>query len=842
MSRLPASTTPQRGVARPVSHPHDAAEREADRVADVVAGGGHVRGWSLSVSPPAHATTTHIVQRDNGDKEKKAQDRTTKNYKEAAKKTAEALAKTETGKAVKQRILESPEVKALKDAATSPAGLAIGGAAIVGGVAGLALTGRELPFQPPAIPLDRVGLEGWKATPRVTGPLNRPSFVGVTLTIPLGRPRRHPRRGTTETRPAPAPDPMTDAEFDEIMRQIIARSPLGVPVMDLGTEVGFGAAGSSGAFQLREPFEPGAGPRRGRGPYGDIRLVDDLELGAPERREDDEPVRRWATSDRDVGRAGHVHVDDAISGSGRPLGSATRGVMEGRFGHDFSSVRLHDDRRAAAAADSVDARAFTVGEDIVVGNGQDVEATPRLLAHELAHVVQQRGVRRPDALPVHREPRGEDVRVQARAGDHQMFVDAAIQYLRNTAEHWRSVRRLADGPQRGAAQREGPRSTDPPAEGATGSTMTGPSGRAGGPQAAPSHGLDPERSRTVLQGLLDTYEASRRTIERHLGADPGRQQQLQGAYVAAVEAVRAATASSGRGNLVIVAAPEEVGDTFIANATTYASLYYATGQPGDTVEVVTDIATPAELFDAIEAAAPERMLRRIDVFAHGTIEPTHQIRFGTTWYTLAQIEAAAAARARTGATLRSQTRFDASTVIELHACRLGAEESLPDEPDTEATRGEDFLGGLGRAAGGARGQQVIGYEQRWVPRRFTIPGVTSTADVGTTGRQAEAFDDMAVDIWDAAMAGGVEGQAQLTPAERRSTAELSRQRKIEIMRRLFDAAGGAWIIGHQYSGDVPQSVDPRRDVLRGRDTFTSEADWEHRILRVTVPRSTEGTP
>ena len=64
--------------------------------------------------------------------------------------------------------------------------------------------------------------------------------------------------------------------------------------------------------------------------------------------------------------------------------------MEVRFGHDFSRVRVHDDARAAAVAASISAAAFTVGSDIVFGRGRHDEGTggDRLLAHELAHVVQ----------------------------------------------------------------------------------------------------------------------------------------------------------------------------------------------------------------------------------------------------------------------------------------------------------------------------------------------------------------------------------------------------------------------------------------------------------------------
>jgi hypothetical protein len=66
--------------------------------------------------------------------------------------------------------------------------------------------------------------------------------------------------------------------------------------------------------------------------------------------------------------------------------------ISGRF--DFSRVRIHTDARATASARDVNANAYTVGKDIVFGAGQFSTATHRgrrLIAHELAHVVQQRG-------------------------------------------------------------------------------------------------------------------------------------------------------------------------------------------------------------------------------------------------------------------------------------------------------------------------------------------------------------------------------------------------------------------------------------------------------------------
>ena len=79
--------------------------------------------------------------------------------------------------------------------------------------------------------------------------------------------------------------------------------------------------------------------------------------------------------------------------SGAPLEQNTRALMETRLGHDFSQVRVHTDEKAAASARDVNARAYTVGDDIVFGKGQyhpAAASSQRLIAHELAHVVQQR--------------------------------------------------------------------------------------------------------------------------------------------------------------------------------------------------------------------------------------------------------------------------------------------------------------------------------------------------------------------------------------------------------------------------------------------------------------------
>jgi hypothetical protein len=85
-------------------------------------------------------------------------------------------------------------------------------------------------------------------------------------------------------------------------------------------------------------------------------------------------------------------VHEILRSPGQPLDKETREFMEPRFGHDFSQVRIHTDAKAAESARAVNARAYTVGENIVFGKAQYAPNRfegKRLLAHELTHTIQQ---------------------------------------------------------------------------------------------------------------------------------------------------------------------------------------------------------------------------------------------------------------------------------------------------------------------------------------------------------------------------------------------------------------------------------------------------------------------
>jgi outer membrane protein OmpA-like peptidoglycan-associated protein len=82
-----------------------------------------------------------------------------------------------------------------------------------------------------------------------------------------------------------------------------------------------------------------------------------------------------------------------VRGGGQPLAESERAYFEPRFGYDFSRVRMHTDARAAESAQMLNARAYTVGRDVVFGAGEyapETNAGRRLIAHELTHTMQQR--------------------------------------------------------------------------------------------------------------------------------------------------------------------------------------------------------------------------------------------------------------------------------------------------------------------------------------------------------------------------------------------------------------------------------------------------------------------
>jgi Domain of unknown function (DUF4157) len=126
-------------------------------------------------------------------------------------------------------------------------------------------------------------------------------------------------------------------------------------------------------------------------------------------------LQRSATNSSPINDVPPV-VYDVLNSHGRPLETGTREFMESRFGEDFSGVRVHTDSRAAESARAVNALAYTVGENVVFDSGHfdsTSETGKRLLAHELTHVVQQKGRSFQSPLRIN----GEENQIEAEADD-----------------------------------------------------------------------------------------------------------------------------------------------------------------------------------------------------------------------------------------------------------------------------------------------------------------------------------------------------------------------------------------------------------------------------------------
>jgi hypothetical protein len=107
-------------------------------------------------------------------------------------------------------------------------------------------------------------------------------------------------------------------------------------------------------------------------------------------------LTEWVEAAKEKGLPSSVTASpgtqEVLRSPGQPLDPATREAMEARFGHDFGRVRVHTGERAAESAQSVDARAYTVGQEVVFDAGRYAPGTglgQQLLSHELAHVAQR---------------------------------------------------------------------------------------------------------------------------------------------------------------------------------------------------------------------------------------------------------------------------------------------------------------------------------------------------------------------------------------------------------------------------------------------------------------------
>jgi hypothetical protein len=157
-------------------------------------------------------------------------------------------------------------------------------------------------------------------------------------------------------------DPL-ESEADEMAERVISMPGPGEPIL------------ASGPAAIRR--------RDARGSSS----ADQTEATA----EDEKDVQRKALIAPTPAAAPPI-VHEVLASPGQPLDANTRTFMESRFGHDFSRVRVHLDTTAKRSALAVNALAYTVGSNIVFGSYHYAPRTAggqKLLAHELAHVLQQ---------------------------------------------------------------------------------------------------------------------------------------------------------------------------------------------------------------------------------------------------------------------------------------------------------------------------------------------------------------------------------------------------------------------------------------------------------------------
>ena len=139
-----------------------------------------------------------------------------------------------------------------------------------------------------------------------------------------------------------------------------------------------GEPGRAGEAEGRTTWESGRARGGRRGSSGEPRC--------------DRAARRREPATRELRAAAPQSVARTLAESGHALPKPLRHEMEGAFARDFSQVRVHSDTSARESATAINARAYTHGNDIVLGEGVPSMASAagrHLLAHELTHVTQQ---------------------------------------------------------------------------------------------------------------------------------------------------------------------------------------------------------------------------------------------------------------------------------------------------------------------------------------------------------------------------------------------------------------------------------------------------------------------
>jgi hypothetical protein len=161
------------------------------------------------------------------------------------------------------------------------------------------------------------------------------------------------------------------------------------PALD-GVSARYGSLGAAALEAELQKSIPGAASAKAAADY--IPMLTDYAVSVG-TKQGGAPAMQLKARD---GKAGGDHDPRAVRaelGAGRPLDGSVRAGLESAYRQSFADVQVHDDARADAVAARVGARALTVGEHVAFARGEYRPGTPigdAILAHELAHVVQQR--------------------------------------------------------------------------------------------------------------------------------------------------------------------------------------------------------------------------------------------------------------------------------------------------------------------------------------------------------------------------------------------------------------------------------------------------------------------
>jgi hypothetical protein len=147
--------------------------------------------------------------------------------------------------------------------------------------------------------------------------------------------------------------------------------------------------------------------------------------------EEDETIQTKAEAGGPA-KAGAAQAAAALASGGAPLSADTRAYFEPRFGRDLSDVRVHASGTADQAARSINARAYTLGRNVAFASGEYAPGTHagrHLIAHELAHVVQQSDAATPEIRREVRDCKSDDGTVAAAASQASADLGKALAVL-----------------------------------------------------------------------------------------------------------------------------------------------------------------------------------------------------------------------------------------------------------------------------------------------------------------------------------------------------------------------------------------------------------------------------